>query len=208
MKPGISAGIIIFVATLCPGQTASEPHRFFQNEMGLSDEQIATISRGKPVVKVLPSKNPGEIIVFGAVYVDAAQRTRALAAALQLAPTAGNGRQAPPATVAAWLQQAIDLSRSLDNIELVLSHLGRWTHPESIRLLAPFLDRPEVKTQAASAILGAAGPVAEGPACAILKPLLDRIATMGNQGFTDRVANLRRALQATEARLPSQQVKP
>jgi HEAT repeat protein len=148
------------------------------------------------------------LLDFTRTATDAAQRTRALAAALQLATTAGNGRQAPPATVAAWFQQAIDLSRSLDNIELVLSHLGRWTHPESIRLLAPFLDRPEVKTQAASAILGAAGPVAEGPACAILKPLLDRIATMGNQGFTDRVANLRRAIQATEARLPAQQVKP
>lgn len=72
MKPGISAGLIIFVATLCPGQTAPEPHHFFQTEMGLSDEQIATISRGKPVVKVLPSKNPGEIIVFGAVFVEAA----------------------------------------------------------------------------------------------------------------------------------------
>ena len=42
----------------------------------------------------------------------------------------------------------------------------------------------------------------------MLKPLLDRIATMGNQVFTDRVANLRRAIQATESRLSSQPVKP
>ena len=85
MKLGISAGLIIFAATLCPGQTAPEPHHFFQNEMGLSDEQIATISRGKPVVKVLPSRNPGEIIVFGAVYVDA-------------------GPEAPPETARAFMK--------------------------------------------------------------------------------------------------------
>jgi HEAT repeat protein len=140
------------------------------------------------------------LLDFAKNATDETRRGRALAGALQLATTAGNGRQAPPATVAGWFQQAIELSRSLDNMELVLSHLGRWTHPASIGLIAPFLDRPEVRTQAASALLGAAGPVAEGPQCAMLKPLLDRISTMGNRGFNDRIATLRRAIAATEAR--------
>jgi hypothetical protein len=39
--------------------------------MGLSDNQIATITRGTAVAKVLPSKTPAEIFVFGAVFVNA-----------------------------------------------------------------------------------------------------------------------------------------
>jgi hypothetical protein len=39
--------------------------------MGLSDDQIAMIARGNAVVKVLPSKTPAEIFVFGAVFVNA-----------------------------------------------------------------------------------------------------------------------------------------
>ena len=56
-----------------------------------------------------------------------------------------------------------------------------------------------MKNDAASAILTAAGPVAEGPGYAILKPLLDRIAAMGGQPFVDRVASLKRSIAATEA---------
>jgi hypothetical protein len=37
----------------------------------LSEDQIASIAQGKVVVKVLPSRTPAEIVIFGAVFVNA-----------------------------------------------------------------------------------------------------------------------------------------
>jgi len=48
---------------------AREPRSFFREEVGLSDDQIDMIAGGQAVVKVLPSKTPAEIFVFGAVFV-------------------------------------------------------------------------------------------------------------------------------------------
>lgn len=52
-------------------QNTQEPHRFFKEQIGLSDDQIATIDDGNVVVKPLPSKTQAEVIVFGATYVNA-----------------------------------------------------------------------------------------------------------------------------------------
>ena len=48
-----------------------EPHTFFRKEVGLTEDEIATIGRGQAVVKILPSSTPAEIFVFGAVYINA-----------------------------------------------------------------------------------------------------------------------------------------
>src|SRR5215831_11473607 len=53
-------------------QQASEPDRFFHDYAGLSDDQIQSIRNGKPMAKVLPSRTPDEVFVFGSVYVEAA----------------------------------------------------------------------------------------------------------------------------------------
>jgi len=47
-----------------------EPHRFFREYVGLSDDQIATIRNGKALARVLESRTPDEVFVFGAVYVE------------------------------------------------------------------------------------------------------------------------------------------
>lgn len=65
------AGVIVSTALISAGQTIREPRTFFKEQMGLSDNQIAMIARGEPVAKVLPSKRPAEIFVFGAVFVNA-----------------------------------------------------------------------------------------------------------------------------------------
>lgn len=65
-------GIMLLAGThICAGQGPPEPMRFFREQVGLSDDQIMQIPRGKAVAKVLPSKNPAEMIVFGAVFVKA-----------------------------------------------------------------------------------------------------------------------------------------
>jgi hypothetical protein len=51
------------------GQSA-EPYKFFHEYVGLSDDEIQTIQRGKPVAKVMPSRTPDEVFVFGSVYIN------------------------------------------------------------------------------------------------------------------------------------------
>lgn len=65
------AGIIMSCAVLHGGLSAQEPRLFFREQLGLSDDQIAMVSRGQAVVKVLSSATPAEIIVVGAVFVNA-----------------------------------------------------------------------------------------------------------------------------------------
>lgn len=137
---------------------------------------------------------------------NAGVRARALTGAAQLATAAGNGHQAPDAAVVAWFQRAGKAARSAEDKRVVVSGLGRWTVVASIRLLLPYLDDADLGTEAASAILRAGGPVAEGPDAAILKPVLDRISGMGSQ-FLDRVNNLKRTIAATESAMKEQKGK-
>ena len=65
-------GIILSGALVSAGQTIQEPRTFLKEQIGLSDDQIATIDGGRVVVKTLPSKTPAEVYIFGATYVNAA----------------------------------------------------------------------------------------------------------------------------------------
>lgn len=49
-----------------------DAREFFARQIGLSAGEIAAIDRGSPVVRVLPSARPAEILLFGAVHVRAA----------------------------------------------------------------------------------------------------------------------------------------
>jgi hypothetical protein len=46
-----------------------EPFKFFRDFVGLNEDQIAAIQNGKTVAKVLESRTPDEVFVFGSVYV-------------------------------------------------------------------------------------------------------------------------------------------
>ena len=52
-------------------QSSPELKDYFRDSIGLSQEQIADIQNGKAIAKVLKSRTPAEIFVFGAVYVRA-----------------------------------------------------------------------------------------------------------------------------------------
>src|ERR1700676_1075029 len=56
----------------CFSQTNPNLQTYFQDYIGLSDDQIAAIRSGQAVAKALHSRTPEEIFVFGAVYVNAA----------------------------------------------------------------------------------------------------------------------------------------
>jgi len=46
--------------------------KFFQESVALTSDQIAAIQNGQPVAKTLPSRDPSEVFLFGAIYIHAA----------------------------------------------------------------------------------------------------------------------------------------
>lgn len=78
------------LSLLCSSQTATELLDYFKGAIGLTAEQIANIRSGKPVAKVLKSRTPAEIFVFGAVYINSSPD-----AFLQLESDLGRLRKLP-----------------------------------------------------------------------------------------------------------------
>jgi len=60
-------------AFLCPPSRLQcpnvEPFKFFRDYVGTEEEQIAAIRNGKAMRKVVESRTPDEVFVFGSVYV-------------------------------------------------------------------------------------------------------------------------------------------
>ena len=71
MRTLAAAVLLICGAISCMGQTIREPYTYFKEYVGLTDDQIADMQHGKAVAKVLSTKTPAEVAVFGAVYVHA-----------------------------------------------------------------------------------------------------------------------------------------
>lgn len=71
----ISAAVLqVLIAAAAPPafcQPNPDLQTFFQQDIGLTQAQIATIRSGQPVTKTLPSRTPSEVILFGAVYIHA-----------------------------------------------------------------------------------------------------------------------------------------
>ena len=69
------AGLVVILSHLgtamVSGQTDKNLINYFREYIGLSDVQIADVAKGTGFVKEIPSPNPAEIILFGAVFVKA-----------------------------------------------------------------------------------------------------------------------------------------
>jgi hypothetical protein len=65
---------VLLVAAVVPAFSQASPDlkTFFQQDIGLSPDQIAAIRNGQAVAKVLPSRAPAEVFLFGAIYIHAA----------------------------------------------------------------------------------------------------------------------------------------
>jgi hypothetical protein len=66
--------LVLVVAIVPQGSAQSNPRlqTFFQENIGLSQDQIDDIRIGTPVVIALPPRSPEEVYLFGAVYIHAA----------------------------------------------------------------------------------------------------------------------------------------
>lgn len=124
-------------------------------------------------------------------------RKRALGSVIELAGTAAEEGQAPEATIAHWMQQANSKAQSIGEKRKILGILGRLKTVESFRLLAPYLDDPDLRTEAASGVVQIAPALATGADPGALKNALEKIAaTVANADLRDR------ALRAA-AKIPS-----
>ena len=65
------AVVLLLIAPVTKAQGPDEPYRFFREFVGLSEDQIGAIRSGKAVAKVIESRTPDEVFVFGSVYVEA-----------------------------------------------------------------------------------------------------------------------------------------
>jgi len=66
--------LLVSIAAAIPRVSAQSNPRlwnFFEQNVGLSQDQIDDIRSGIPVVKVLPARIPAEVFLFGAVYIHA-----------------------------------------------------------------------------------------------------------------------------------------
>ena len=54
------------------GEPAAEVGKFFREFVGLTDDQVRDVRGGKAIAKVLESRTPDEVFVFGAVYINSA----------------------------------------------------------------------------------------------------------------------------------------
>jgi hypothetical protein len=66
----LPALLLLFIVQLRPSNAQNiEPFKFFRDYAELKDDQIAAIRNGRAIAKVLDSRTPDEVFVFGSVYV-------------------------------------------------------------------------------------------------------------------------------------------
>ena len=67
----ILALLVVGTGTVVTAQSSPpDVQTYFRQYVGLTDDEVATIRRGQPVAKALPSRTANELFIFGAVYVN------------------------------------------------------------------------------------------------------------------------------------------
>src|SRR5215470_988153 len=65
----LSALLLSFAQLSASTAQNAEPFKFFRDYVGLKEDQITNIRSGKAIAKVVESRTPDEVFVFGSVYV-------------------------------------------------------------------------------------------------------------------------------------------
>ncbi len=122
-------------------------------------------------------------------------RQRALASVIQLATVAADERQRPDALVVGWLERASPAAQSLAERRRLISVLGRLKRLESFRLLRPWLDQPDLQSEAALAVVQIAPALVDSEESAALKSALEKIgATAKNPDIRGRAVKLAQSI--------------
>lgn len=116
---------------------------------------------------------------------------------LQLAATAIDGAQASDAQIFAWLARVHGAENSIEENRRILGLLGRLKTVESFRLIEPYLENPELRTEAAAALVQIAPALAKTESAGALKTALEKIAeTVPNDDLRRRAAQITKSIPA------------
>jgi HEAT repeat protein len=110
------------------------------------------------------------------------RRGLALDSVIRLARAAAEENQCPDQKIVNWFERANKDANSVAQKRLIISGLGRLSHPDSLRLLTPYLDEPGLQAEAAAAVLQIAPSLAKQATGAPLQQALEKIcATTKNE---------------------------
>jgi hypothetical protein len=73
-RAAIISAFAVWITAAClraSAQAAPGLEGFLRQNIGLSQDEVAAIRKGQPVTKILPSRTPAEVFLFGAVYINA-----------------------------------------------------------------------------------------------------------------------------------------
>ncbi len=132
---------------------------------------------------------------------DPARRQRALASAIRLATAAAEEHQRPVETLVNWFRQANAAAQTLADRRLIISGLGRVPDPESLELLALYLEDASLREEAAAAIVQVAPALRQDDPGA-LREALERVATTAQgKDLRNQAAKLAKTIPSQARRL-------
>jgi HEAT repeat protein len=137
-----------------------------------------------------PDAAPSVTLLEFAARSDAplAQREVALQGALRMASNVAAGRDRSPLDLVRFFREANRLVRSKAEKLMIVSGLGSLKRFEAVELLRPYLDDPEVQTEAAFAVVQIAPALLKAPHGDEVKGLLEKIAATEKDEDTKRKA--------------------
>jgi HEAT repeat protein len=123
---------------------------------------------------------------------------RAVSAAIQLTTTAVEREQRPEDVLGRWFAQADAAVETVEQKRQLLSGLARLHTLESFRLLEPYLEDPEVRTEALWALLSLGSPLAKAGHHEVIGKALPEESAIEEQELRWRFARLRKQVEAAE----------
>jgi HEAT repeat protein len=101
-----------------------------------------------------PGPEPvGDLLGLAESGTEPQQRSRALSAALQLVTASNDRKQLSADAAKVWFQRAGSIAQSVEEKRLIISVLSRWRTPASVESLLSYVEDPDVKAAAMTAIL-------------------------------------------------------
>ena len=172
----------------------------------LSDDNSGLVTTAIDNLGKWPDPAPiGDLLAILEAGSNPSRHERVLAGVVQLAAAAVSRGDVRDDVALTWFRRVNRAIQSAEEKRLIVAGLSRWKHIESFRLLLPYLDDADVRTEAASAIVGAVAPAARGRDSvaatfySIVEPVLEKISGTGDESLRDRIAVLRRDIEADES---------
>jgi HEAT repeat protein len=124
-----------------------------------------------------------------------ALRQRALGSVFDLAATATDEAQRPEQTIVSWLQRAQPAAQTAEDQWRLIGLLARLKTVGSFQLLLPYLDNPDLRTEAVAGVIQIAPALTNGETAGAVKTALEKIAiTVDNADLRDQAFKVLEAI--------------